>query len=178
MKAFQIIGGIHSPFAIAFGETAEAAKKRYNDWLFISYGRRDEGVGVTEMDETHVCVLNGGTTSFPPGMKGPIDLKFYNNECQVGIFQNDLGDQCRRCADAFFGNVCTLTGEQIEESGNWSAAAIGEWSMTLFVQSPNDRQPTIRKLLSVHFKPGLAVIDHANLDGEEVDGSQNWSLPA
>jgi hypothetical protein len=71
-------------------------------------------------------------------------------------------------AKALFSNLGTFSGEQIEASDGWETIGENEIACTVFVQDEEEDQPSIRKRLSIHFVPLKAVIDHANLDGNEI----------
>lgn len=76
MKAFSIIGGMISPNAVVVAETPDQARTIYNDWLELTYGRRDKGIGVDEIQPGHVAVYGHGCFIYPPGVKGHQDPKF------------------------------------------------------------------------------------------------------
>src|SRR4051812_19986885 len=78
--------------------------------------------------------------------------------------------------DDLLGNIGTISGEQIEDSGDWEKRDHNEYSIALFVQPPKDGA-TIKKMLSVHFVPNSFEIAHANLDGNELvlDGTKEDS---
>ena len=76
MKAFNMIGGAVSPNAVVVAESATDARRIYNDWLEITYGRRDNGVGVSEFEPGYVCVYREGLTIYGPGVKGAPDPRF------------------------------------------------------------------------------------------------------
>lgn len=62
--------------------------------------------------------------------------------------------------------------EVIGDDG-WDAdTGSDEISKSLFVEAGGEH--SVSQKLTVHFKPGTVQIDHANVDGEEVEGSQNW----
>lgn len=77
MKAFSILGGAVSPCAVVVARTAKQAKLIYNNWLELTYGRRDEGVGISELEEGQVCVHHGGLFCYSPGVRGAADPRFH-----------------------------------------------------------------------------------------------------
>jgi hypothetical protein len=72
MAAYNIIGGRVSPNAIVIAPDAMSAQKIYNDWLELSTGRRDEGVGVYRLEALTVSIYKGGLSTYDKDVKGAI----------------------------------------------------------------------------------------------------------
>lgn len=102
MKAFSIIGGIVSPNAVVIAKTWQKAKQAYNDWLELTYGRRDEGVGIHELTENQVC-LCGGLMIYTPDVRGFIDPRYNNGSEYPFLGDYKPGDKIR--AEVVFDSV-------------------------------------------------------------------------